>query len=186
MDSYTTELQTRLDGLLAGLREELLAIRTGKPSPALIENLNVKTYGGQTELKLKECASIVTEGPNGLHISPFDPSTTQDIEKAILSSPLGLTPRVDGKDIHLTVPALSEEQRLKMTRLISTLVEEFKQKMRVYRDEARKKVKTAFENKDIAEDEKYRWEKAIDDTASSHSLKIDELKVKKTSEITHI
>lgn len=186
MDPQLTELQTKLDGLLAGLREELSAIRTGKPSPALIENVNVKTYGGQTELKLKECATITTEGPNKLYISPFDPSTTQDIEKAILSSPLGLTPRVTGKDIHITVPPLSQEQRLKISKLITTLVEEFKQKMRFQRDEIRKHIKIAFENKTITEDVKYRNEKQIDEIVSAHTNKIEELKNKKIAEITHI
>lgn len=186
MDSLISTLEQKLESILSSLREELSSIRTGKPSPSLVENLLVKTYGGQTELKLKECASIVTEGPNGLHISPFDPSTTQDIEKAILSSPLGLTPRVEGKDIHLTVPALTEEQRQKISKLVSSIIEEYKQKARFLRDEIRKSVKSAFENKEISEDIKFRVEKQIDEIISDYNAKVEDIKSRKITDITSL
>lgn len=182
----TQELASRLDRVEAFSREELMGIRTGKASPALVENIIVSVYDNTTKLSILELATVATAGPSHLTISPFDPATVQDIEKAILSSPLHLTPRVEGKLIHITVPALSEEQRREFMKLISAKIEEGRVKIRGARDDMRKKVKATFETKEITEDDKFRIEKKLDEVSQEYTKKLDELKEKKEKEIMEV
>src|SRR5205085_10984263 len=87
---------------------EFSAVRTGKASPALVENVDVQTYG--STMKLKQLALITTPEARLLVVQPFDAGTVRDIEKALKESRVGITPSVDGKIIRLTIPELSDEQ----------------------------------------------------------------------------
>ncbi|KXK11943.1 MAG: Ribosome-recycling factor [Microgenomates bacterium OLB23] len=112
--SIDKEFITQSQHATQQLSEELRQIRTGKASPSLVEDLEVAAYGGQMKMKLKELASIATDGPTAILIDPFDASTVQDIEKAFLTSPLQLSPRVEGKMLRIITPALTSEQREKI------------------------------------------------------------------------
>jgi len=169
--------------IIASLKEDLKTIRTGRASPALIENLIVETYGGQTKLKLLELSSITTEGSTALLIQPFDPAIITDIEKAILKSPLGFSPLVQGNKIIIRIPALSQEQREKMIKLVGQIVEEKKGYIRNLRDEKRKKIKADLEVKLITQDDKYRWEKEIDHLTQEYMAQIQTIKENKEAEI---
>ena len=177
------DFKPKLQRAIAQIRDELMGIRTGKASPVLVENLIIDAYQGTTKLKLQELATVTTNGPTQLVIAPFDPTTIQDIEKAILTSPLHLTPRVDGKTIYIQVPALSEEQRKDFIRLVSTIVEKGREMMRLHRDDFRRRIKTAYENKTLSEDEKYNQEKELDKTAQDYISQLDEIKTRKEKEI---
>lgn len=168
------------------LKEDLKSIRTGRASPSLIENLEVETYGGSTKLKLLELSTITTEGPNILIVSPFDPSTIKDIEKAILKSPLGLSPSTQGGRIILKIPPLSTEQRDKFKKIASEKIEEKKNQIRNLRDDIRKNIKEKFEKKELTEDEKFRLEKEVDNLNSLITKEIDLIKQKKEQEIMEI
>lgn len=174
------------DKVIAALKEDLKTIRTGRASPALVENLVIETYGGQTKLKLVELASIVTEGASTLVVQPFDPTTTVDIEKAILKSPLGLSPAVQGNRLLIRIPALSQEQREKMIKLVGQKIEEKKVHIRNLRDEERKKIKSEFEAKTITEDDKYRIEKDIDSQTQNYMTDIQAIKDNKEAEIREV
>jgi len=180
------EFKQNLEKTIDALKTEIASIRTGQASPSLIENLKVETYGGQAKLKLLELSTITNEGPTGLLISPFDPSIIKDIEKAILSSPLNLTPRVDGKNIHIAIPPLSEEQRRQLLKIISQKIEAARKQVRTIRDETRKKIKIAFEKKEISEDQKFRTEKEIDETTQQYNQQIDQIREKKEKEVMEI
>ncbi|MBI4004577.1 ribosome recycling factor, partial [Candidatus Roizmanbacteria bacterium] len=91
--------KSQIDRSLAALKEELKSIRTGRANPSVLENIVVETYGGQTKLRLMELSSIMTDDPVTLTVSPYDPSTLTDIERAILKSPLGLNPQLQGNRI---------------------------------------------------------------------------------------
>jgi len=171
---------------LALLKEELKTIRTGRANPALVENLTVEAYGGQSKLRLFELATISTEGPTALLIVPFDPSIIMDIEKAILKSPLGLSPRTQGNHIIIQLPSLSTEQREKLIKLLGQKIEEKKIVIRNLRDETRKKIKNSFEAKDISEDEKYRLEKEIDNLTQNLMTEIEIIKENKEKEISEV
>ncbi len=168
------------------LKEDLKSIRTGRSSPSLIENLVVEAYGGSTKLRLMELATIVTDGPSALVVNPFDPGTIQDIEKAILKSPIGISPVVQGQRIILRIPPLSEEQREKYIKLVGEKVEEKKVQIRLQRDNFRKNLKNSFEKKEISEDEKFRIEKEIDEKSQSFMEEIQSVRDKKEAEIREI
>lgn len=168
------------------LKENIKSLRTGRASPSLAENLIVEAYGGQTKLKLMELSTITTEGPQALSIIPFDPSVLADIEKAVLKSPLGISPIVQGNRLLLRFPPLSQEQREKILKLVNQVVEEKKQTIRGFRDEARKTIKTGFEKKEITEDKKFRLEKEIDNLTQKYMEEIETIKKNKSREVMEI
>lgn len=183
MDSIIPELKTQANKAIEYVRQELRQIRTGQASPSLVEDLEVSAYGGQAQMKLKELATIGTDGPTTIVIDPFDASVVQDIEKAIHTSPLNLSPSVDGKIIRISTPPLTEEQREKFVKLAGQKIEEAKVQVRRARDDARKSVKMLFEGKEITEDDKYRIEKDIDAETKTLTEILDDVKEKKTNEI---
>lgn len=168
------------------LKEDVKIIRTGRASPALVEDMVVDTYGEQTSLKLMELATITTEGPSALVIVPFDVSTLQDIEKVILKSSMGLSPQIQGSRIVVKISPLSQEQREKLLKLVNQKVEEKRIIIRNHRDEARKKIRHQLEKKEIAEDDKFRLEKEIDNLAQNFMEQIQEVKENKEKEIMEI
>ncbi len=168
------------------LQEDIKVIRTGRATPALIEDMIVDTYGGQTSLKLMELATITTEGPSALVIVPFDVSILQDIEKAILKSSMGLSPQVQGSRIVVKIPPLSQEQREKLLKFVNQKVEEKRVIIRNHRDETRRKIRQQLEKKEIAEDEKFRLEKEIDNLTQKFMEQIQEVKEVKEKEIMQV
>lgn len=180
------EFKQKLDKIVEYVKSEIVNLRGGRISPSLVENIIVETYQGQTKLKLQELASIRLEGSSALLISPFDQTTIKDIEKALLSSQLNLMPRVDGRDIHLKFPPLSEEQRQKLVKVVSQSIEEGKERIRSVRDETRRKIKTAFENSEISEDQKFKIEKEVDKFSQQVTLRMSEMQEKKKQEIMEI
>src|ERR1700682_37114 len=98
---------------------EFSSVRTGKASPALVENVDVQAYG--SAMKLKQLALITTPEPRLLVVQPFDAGTVKDVEKALNESKIGITPAVDGKIIRLPIPELSEERRKDLARLLAQM-----------------------------------------------------------------
>ncbi|MDQ3119733.1 MAG: ribosome recycling factor [Verrucomicrobiota bacterium] len=125
---------------------EFASVRTGKASPALVENVDVEAYG--SAMKLKQLALITTPEPRLLVVQPFDASTIKDIEKALKESKIGIQPLVDGKIIRLPVPELSEERRKDLVKALRQMAEEARVRVRANRraaiDDA-KKLKTSGE-----------------------------------------
>lgn len=186
MNNIAQDFLNLIDKTILSLQEEFKSIRTGRATPALIENLQVETYGGQTKLKLLELATITTDGPSALVISPFDTSTMQDIEKAILKSTLGLSPQTQANRIVVKIPSLSQEQREKMIKLIREVVEEKREIIRNHRDESRKKVKNELEVKSITEDQRFRIEKEIETHSQNSIEKIQKIKELKEKDILEV
>lgn len=186
MDPVISEFQQNSEKSILYLKEDLKSIRTGRASPSLVENLIVETYGGQAKLKLYELASLSTEGPTTLIITPFDPSVIADVEKAILKSPLGISPQTQGSRILLRLPSMSADQRVKLTKLVGQKVEEKKVVVRGFRDGARKIIKLSFEKKETTEDNKFRLEKEIDNLTQKQMEELDKVKNNKEREISEI
>jgi len=173
-------------GVIDKLKEEIKSIRSNRISAALVENLAIEAYGGTTKLKLLELATIVNEGPQTLVITPFDSSIIGDIEKKILKSPLGISPVTQGNKIILKFPALTQEQREKLTKLVGQIIEEAKRGIRNLRDEARKAIKNRFEKKEITEDQKFQLEEEIDKNTHNFMETISQIKQNKEKEILEI
>ena len=185
MDIVSTFESQSAKTILA-LKEDLKSIRTGRASPSLVENLVVETYGGQSKLRLLELATIMTEGASSISITPYDPSVIQDIEKAILKSPLGLTPATQGTRIVIRIPSLNTEQREKYIKVVGEKIEEKKIAIRNHRDDSRRNMKNSFEKKEMSEDEKYRLEKEIDLQSTKFMEEINTIRESKEKEIMEI
>jgi len=181
-----TDFKQNLQQTINHLKDELKMIRTGRANPAMVEDLMVETYGGSTRLKMQELATITTEGATALVIAPFDPSTIVDIEKAILKSPLGLSPQTQGSRITIRIPPMSQEQRDKFIKLVGQMVEEKRSVVRGHRDAVRKQIKEQFEKKGITEDDKYRQEKEIDEITQKTNEDIAYIKDAKETEIREV
>src|SRR3954464_3852595 len=136
---------------------EFSSVRTGKASPALVENIDVEAYGSM--MKLKQLALITTPEPRLLVIQPFDGSTTKDIEKAIKESRIGINPAVDGKIIRLPIPALSEERRRDLVKSIKEMAEEARVRVRSSRRDGIDSIKKAHKDGAISEDDVETYEK---------------------------
>ncbi len=182
-DSILQELSSKGSIIIDRLKEELLSIRTGKPNPGLVEDLIVNAYGGTAKLRLKELASITSEPPQSLVISPFDQSVIRDIETAILASNLNITPLTQGTLIRVSFPPLTEDQRTQMVKVVSGKVEEFKDDLRAARDDARKRIRSLFDQKLISEDEKTKAFEVIDKTTKDLGESIESIKVRKQADL---
>ncbi len=132
------------------MMHEFAAIRTGKASPALVENLDVEAYG--TAMKLKQLALISAPEPRLLVIQPFDASTVRDIERAINESKVGITPAVDGKIIRIPIPELSEERRRDLAKTVKGLAEDARVRVRACRREAMETAKKLQKDGELTED----------------------------------
>lgn len=185
MDIVAT-FQSQAEKTVTSLKEDLKSIRTGRASPNLVENLIVETYGGTTKLRLLELATIMTEGASSISITPYDASTVSDIERAILKSPLGLTPTTLGARILIKIPSLNTEQREKYIKIVGEKIEEKKVIIRNHRDDSRRTIKNAFEKKEMSEDEKYRLEKDIDLQSTKFIEEIDTVRESKEKEIMEV
>ncbi|MEO6508516.1 MAG: ribosome recycling factor [Patescibacteria group bacterium] len=186
MDPSISDFKNLSQKTVAALKEDLKAIRTGRANSAMFEGVEVEAYGGSTVLRLKELATMTTEGASTIVIVPFDPSTSNDIERAIMKSPLGVTPQNEGTKIFIRIPPMSEEQREKMVKIVSQKIEERKGMIRNQRDEARKKIKKMIEAKEITEDDKTQMEKEIDSINTSLMNDIDAIKSAKEEDIRQV
>lgn len=182
IDDFTKSSQATI----LHLKEELKSIRTGRANPAVLEDIIVEAYGGQSKFKMQELATITTDGAMQLLVAPYDQVTVPDIERAILTSPLGLTPVNQGGRIIIRIPPLSQEQRQKLTKIISQKIEEKKNSVRMYRDEARKKIKQQAEANEITKDDRFRMEKDIDAASTKMMEEIDLIKKNKEKEIMEV
>lgn len=183
MKTIIADLKKHFEEVTLKLKDDLKIIRTGHASPALLENIEVEAYDGAMKMKLMELATIANDSPTVLSVVPFDPSITQDVERAIRKSPLGLSPSTQTSKILITVPSLSDEQRGKYVKLVNEMAESSRHILRGYRDDARKKIKHAIEAKEISEDEKFRIEKLVDDETQKANVQIESVKDKKEKEI---
>ena len=178
--------KSNLQLTISALKEELKSIRTGRANPAMIEDIVIDAYGGSTKLRLKELATITTDGASALLIAPFDPSTIIDIEKGILRSPLGITPQTQGTRITIRIPPMSTEQREKYMKLVGQIIEEKRSIVRNHRDDIRKKIRDEFDKKVLTEDDKYRIEKEIDTLTQKANEDIAAIKSAKDNEIQQV
>jgi len=139
-DDILLEAEMSMEKSVDYLIHEFSAVRTGKASPALVENIDVHAYG--STMKLKQLALITTPEPRLLVIQPFDAGTVQDIDRALKESKIGITPAVDGKVIRLPIPELSEERRKELVKSLGKMAEEARVRVRGNRrtalDEAKK------------------------------------------------
>ncbi len=163
---------------------EFAAIRTGKASPALVENLDVQAY--ESTMKLKQLALISAPEPRLLIIQPFDASTVRDIERAINESKLGIAPAVDGKLIRIPIPELSEERRKDLTKTVKHLAEECRVRVRACRRDAMEAVKKMQKAAELTEDELRDAEAEIQELTDKYVAAVEKHLQAKEAELMKI
>jgi ribosome recycling factor len=166
------------------LEVDLRGIRTGRASPALVERVQVDYYGTLTPLN--QLATISAPEPQLLAIRPYDPSSLRDIERAILSSDLGLTPNNDGKLIRLVIPPLNEERRLELVKIVRRRGEEAKVSIRNIRRDTQAELREYEKEKLISEDEFYTARDDLQELTDRYIEQIDDIQERKEQEIKEI
>ncbi len=184
VDKLLKEMNMRMDKTGHVFRDELAAIRTGKASPALVENIMVDYYG--TATRLREMAKIAIPEPRLIVIQPWDPSVVPSIVKAINQSALGITPVNDGKLVRLPIPELDEERRQELVKTVRKMAEDARVAVRNIRREQNEELKKLQKDGTITEDDLHREEKSVQDATNGHIRKIDELLAHKEKEIMEV
>ncbi|NJN44524.1 MAG: ribosome recycling factor [Anaerolineae bacterium] len=178
------DAEDRMKGAIIALEDDLSRIRTGRANPSLVEKLAIEYYGMPTPLQ--QLASISAPEPRSILIRPFDASALKNIEKAILASDLGLTPNNDGKNIRLNIPALTEERRRDLGKVVHNRVEQARVAVRNIRRDILRDLHDFEKEKLISEDEMKRGEEEMQKLTDRHIEEINqhgELKEKEIMEI---
>ncbi len=175
------EAQTRMDKSLDSLRQELVKIRTGKATTALLDTVRVDYYGSHTDLN--KIANVSVMDPHTLSVQPWDKGALGAIEKAIRSADLGLNPSNDGNLIRVPIPPLNEERRRELVKLVKRFGEESKVAVRNIRRDANDRLKKSEKDEHLSEDERKQGEKKIQDMTDDHIKKVDTILSDKEKEI---
>lgn len=178
------EISAHMDKSVEAIRNEFATVRTGKASPALLDLIKVDAYGQQ--MPLNQMATIGAPEPRMIVVQPYDPSQLGAIEKAIMSSDLGLVPNNDGKIIRIPIPPLTEERRKELVRLTHKIAEEGRVAVRNIRHEANKRVHQQQKDGTVSEDDMHRLLKEIQDLTDRHIAAIDQMLERKEQEVMEV
>ncbi|MEE8356553.1 MAG: ribosome recycling factor [Anaerolineales bacterium] len=178
------ETEERMEKAIAALTQELNSIRTGRANPSLVELLPIEYYGTQTPLQ--ELASISIPESRSFLIRPYDPSSLKNIEKAILTSDLGLNPNNDGENIRLVLPTPTEERRLELVKILGIKAEDARISIRNIRRESIRNLRDFEEEKIITEDDQHRGEDKVQEITDNFIKNIDSICERKEKEIMEV
>lgn len=171
VDDVLLDVEEKMDSSAKVLKEQFAGLRTGKASPALLENVQVQYYG--TSTRLRDIAGISAPEPRLLVINPYDPNAHADIEKAILAANLGVTPMNDGRVIRVPIPELSEERRKEIVKVARRQAEEARVSIRNVRRDANDAIKALQKKAKVSEDERDGALADIQKSTDAHIAKID-------------
>ncbi len=176
-----THMETKMDQSIAAFKNNLQRIRTGRPSPALLDTIHVDYYGSM--VPLSQVANVQLLDARTLSVQPWEKNMAAKIEKAIRESELGLNPASMGDIIRVPMPAMSEERRKEMTKLARNEAEGAKIAVRNLRRDANESVKKLVKDKLASEDDQKRAEAEIQKVTDKHIATIDSLVAAKEQDI---
>ena len=176
-----SEAQSKMDGALNALSQQLDGLRTGKASPALVENITATYYGAPT--RIRELGNIATPEPRLITITPYDPSVINEVCKAILAANIGVTPVSDGRKVRVPIPELSEERRKEMAKVASKMAEDARIAVRNVRREANDEAKRLQKDGKLTEDDRDRLLEDIQKATDAAIGKIDAAAKAKEAEV---
>lgn len=178
------DAETKMSAAVDNLGTELTKVRTGRAQGSLVEDISVSYYG--TTTSLKELASISVPEASMIQIKPFDRNSLGDIENAIRDADLGLTPVNDGTYVRLSLPPVTEERRIELTKQVKKIGEDAKVSIRSVRGDAWSKVQTLIKSKEATEDDKYQAEKDLNELTLKKNRDVDTVISKKEAELMKI
>jgi ribosome recycling factor len=181
VDDVLLDAEEKMDKTIHVMQEQFAGMRTGKASPALVENVKVPYYG--TPTRLREIAGISTPEPRLIVINAYDPTALADIERAILAQNLGVTPINDGRIIRVPIPELSQERREEIKKVIRRIAEENRVAIRNIRRDANEAIKKLQKDGKVSEDDRDAGLKHVQDLTDQYTGKVDETLANKEREI---
>ena len=184
IEDFLVDAKRRMDKSIEATHHEFNSIRTGRASPALLDRVAINYYGTLTPLK--SLASISAPEPRLLVVHPFDPGAIKNIERAVQESDLGLTPSNDGKVVRLPIPALTEERRKDLVKVVRRVAEDGKVAIRNVRRDVMQHLKELVVNGDVGDDEERRAEQQVQKLTDDHTKSIDDLLKVKEAEIMEV
>jgi ribosome recycling factor len=184
IEEFLADAKRRMDRSIEATHQEFNSIRTGRASPALLDRVTIDYYG--TPTPLKTLASISAPEARLLVVQPFDPGSIRNIERAVQESDLGLTPSNDGKVIRLPIPALTEERRKDLVKVVRRVAEDGKVAIRNVRRDIMQHLKELVVNGDVGDDEERRAEQQVQKITDDHTKSIDDLLKVKEAEIMEV
>ena len=184
IDDFLVDAKRRMDRSIEATHQEFNSIRTGRASPGLLDRISIDYYG--TPTPLKSLASIAAPEPRLLTVQPFDPGSMKAIERAIQESDLGLTPSNDGKMVRLPIPALTEERRKELVKIVRRVGEDGKVAIRNVRRDVLQHLRDLVVNGEVGDDEERRAEQQVQKVTDEHTKSIDDLLKVKEAEIMEV
>lgn len=174
-------MKEKMEKAVEHLKEEYIGIRTGRAHPGLVNDIKVDYYGTQTPIK--QLATVSVPEARQIVIAPFDKSILKGIEKAIQASSLGINPQNDGEIIRLTLPELTKERRMELSKVVAKYAEEAKIAIRNLRRDTNDTLKKMEKDSLISEDDQRKYTKDVQDVTDEYIRKIDEILKNKDKEI---
>ena len=184
MQDTVRESEVKMQKAIEVLKRNFAAVRTGRANPALLDHVKVNYYG--TSVPLKQLASISVPETRTLLVTPYDKNAAPEIEKAILTSDLGINPKREAGVIRLFLPEPSQERRKELAKLIKKEAEEAKVAVRNLRREAMESLKQQKGGKQITEDDEKVLDKKVQELTNKYCSEIDKLQTSKEKEIMEV
>lgn len=178
------DAESRMKKSLEALNQEFAKLRTGRAHASLLDQVTVEYYGSQ--VPLNQAATIGVEDARTLAVSPWDKNMVQPIEKAIMASDLGLNPSTSGDVIRIVIPALNEERRKELVKIVRAGAETARVAVRNVRRDANQDLKEWVKEKEISEDQQHRAEQRIQELTDQHIDKIEQLLERKEQEMMQV
>ncbi|WP_029917634.1 ribosome recycling factor [Pelobacter seleniigenes] len=184
VDEVLNETRFAMDKAVKSLKRDMTKVRTGRASVSLLDDVRVEYYGVPTPLS--QVATLSAPEPRLITVQPWEKNLIPEIEKALFKADLGLTPSSDGQLIRLPVPALTEERRREMVKIIKRMAEEAKISVRNARRDANDNLKMLEKEKEITEDDLKRSEKDVQQLTDQFVELIDSVVQKKEQEVMEV
>jgi ribosome recycling factor len=184
LNDVLKDLQANLDKGIEAFKRDLTKVRTGRANLAILDGVRVDYYGTMTPLN--QVASLNVADPRLITVKPWERSLIPEIEKAIRSGQLGLNPSSDGEMVRLPMPALTQERRQELVKLVKKMAEEGKVALRAARRDANEMLKDLLKEGGITEDDERNGLKKVQETTDKSVAKIDEILAKKEGEILEV
>lgn len=183
VEAVFEEARAGMDKALERFGKELTRVRTGRASTSLLDGITVDYF--DTPTALNQLATLSVPDPRMIVISPFDKSGIAQIEKAIMTSDLGVTPSNDGKVIRIQIPPLTEERRKQLVKQVKKVAEEHRIRVRDARRDAIDLLKS-LEDDGLSKDDRHRAEKKVQDLTDQYVKKIDDLTAQKEKDVLEV
>ena len=184
MNKYIIAKQSDFTKAIDFFKKDITSLRTGRANPSILDGILVETYG--SKMPLAGVASLSVPEARSILIAPWDKNVIKDIEKAVASANLGLSVTNEGDKLRLIISPLTEENRRELVKKLNEKMEAARISLRQIRDEVKEQIEIAFKNKEIDEDNKFRFIGELEDETSKENDKLKEIRDKKESEIMTI